>query len=229
VKRAKNRRKIKNYILNKKQLVIVIISTVYFFLSLIAVMTVIIAPIYSDIFQSNEAVAQIEAAKDFILLSEKLAIAISAIFTFTIVPLIWITHKFFGPLVNFTNIFQKVTSGDLTARIILRRGDLLKSEAVLANEMIQSLGMAISEVKKQNHHLVATLHGIVEGRCPRSDLDDEIIEAQNQARICETLLSKLQTAELPDQGQTPDESPEIPCPKFPSSKVLKDLTPGPME
>ena len=229
MKRAKNRRKIKNYILHKKQLVIVIIGTVYFFLSLIAVMTVIIAPIYSDIFQSNEAIAQIEAANDFILLSEKLAIALSAIFTFTIVPLIWITHKFFGPLVNFTNIFQKVTSGDLTARIILRRGDLLKSEAVLANEMIQSLGMAISEVKKQNHHLVATLHGIVEGRCPRSDLDDEIIEAQNQARICETLLSKLQTAELPDQGQTPDESPEIPRPKFPSSKVLKDLTPGPME
>jgi methyl-accepting chemotaxis protein len=223
VKRAKNRRKIKNYILNKKQLVIVIISTVYFFLSLIAVMTVIIAPIYSDIFQSNEAVAQIEAANDFILLSEKLAIALSAIFTFTIVPLIWITHKFFGPLVNFTNIFQKVTSGDLTARIILRRGDLLKSEAVLANEMIQSLGMAISEVKKQNHHLVATLHGIVERRCPRSDLDDEIIEAQNQAQICETLLSKLQTAELSDQGQTPDEFPEIPCPKFPSSKVLKGL------
>ena len=223
MKRAKNRRKIKNYILNKKQLVIVIIGTVYFFLSLIAVMTVIIAPIYSDIFQSNEAVAQIEAANDYILLSEKLAIALSAIFIFTIVPLIWITHKFFGPLVNFTNIFQKVTSGDLTARIILRRGDLLKSEAVLANEMIQSLGMAISEVKKQNHHLVATLHGIVEGRCPRSDLDDEIIEAQNQARICETLLSKLQTAELSDQGQTPDESPEIPCRKFPSSKVLKGL------
>jgi methyl-accepting chemotaxis protein len=229
VKRAGNRRKLKNFILNKKQLAVVIISTVYLFLSLVAILTVIIAPVYSDIFQSNESIAQREAAKVFILLSEKLAIALSAIFILTIAPLIWITHRFFGPLINFKNIFQRVAGGDLTARIFLRRGDLLKSEATLANEMIQSLAMVISEVKKQNHHLVATLHGIVEGRCPRSDLDDEIIEAQNQAQACETLLSKLRTAELSDQGQTPDESPEIPRPKSPSSKDLKDLAPGPLE
>ncbi len=201
----------------------VIISTVYFFLSLAAILTVIIAPVYSDIFQSTEALAQREAAKGFILLSEKLAIAIAAIFIFTIVPLIWATHRFFGPMANFANIFKRVTGGDLTARISLRRGDLLKSEAGLANEMIHSLAMAVSEVKKQNQHLVATLNGIVAGRCPRNDMDDEILEAQNQAQTCETLLSRLQTAEMSDIVQTPGKSPEKSCPKSYSPKDLNNL------
>ena len=223
MKHAKNRRKLKNLILNKKQLIVIIISTVYFFLSLAAILTVIIAPVYSDIFKSNEALAQREAAKGFILLSEKLAIAIAAIFIFTIVPLIWATHRIFGPITNFANIFKRVAGGDLTARIYLRRGDLLKLEAGLANEMIQSLAMAVSEVKQQNQHLVATLNGIVEGRCPRNDMDDEILEARNQARDCETLLARLQTVEMSDQVQTPGKSPKKFCPKSYSSKDLKNL------
>lgn len=226
MKRERNRRKLKNFIVNKKQLILVVIGTVYFFLSLIAILTVIIAPVYSDIFQSNEVFAQREAAKVFILLSEKLAIALSAIFIFTITSLIWVTHRLFGPLINFSNIFKRVAGGDLTAQVFLRRGDLLKSEARLANEMIQSLSMAISDVKKQNYLLVAALTGIVEGRCPRSGIDDEILEAQNQALACETLLSKFITAELSGKGQLTDDSPEISCAKSCVSKDLKGLDPG---
>ncbi len=221
MKRERNRRKLKNLIVNKKQLILVIISTVYFFLSVIVTLTVIIAPVYSDIFQSNDVTVQREAAKVFILLSEKLAIALSAIFILTITPLIWVTHRIFGPLINFSNIFKRVAGGDLTAQIFLRRGDLLKSEACLANAMIQSLGMTISEVKQQNHLLVTTLNGIVEDRCPGSGKDDEILEAQNQAQACEALLSNLITAELSGNGQIPDKSPEISRPK---SSLSKDPT-----
>jgi methyl-accepting chemotaxis protein len=229
VKREGNRRKLKNLIVNKKQLILVVISTIYFFLSVIVTLTAIIAPVYSDIFQSNDAVAQREAAKLFILLSEKLGIALSAIFLITITSLVWGTHRFFGPLINFLKIFKRVAGGDLTARVILRRGDLLKSEACTANEMIQSLAMTISDVKQQNDLLVTALNGIVEGRCPKSGTDDEILEAHNQARTCEALLAKLVTTEMSGNGQIPGESPEISCPKSFSSKDLKDLDPGVME
>ena len=229
MKREGNRRKLRNLIVNKKQLILVVISTIYFFLTVIVTLTVMIAPVYSDIFQSNDAIAQREAAKIFILLSEKLGIALSAIFVFTIIPLIWGTHRFFGPLINFLNIFKRVTGGDLTARIFLRRGDLLKSEARLANEMVQSLAMTIADVKQQNQLLVATLGGIVEGRRPKGATDAEILEAHNQARSCEALLSKLITAEMSGNGHIPEESPEISCPKSCSAKDLKDLGPGAME
>ena len=212
---------------SKKQLIVVIISTVYFFLSVVGTLSVIIAPVYSDIFQSSDAIAQREAAKVFILLSEKLGIALSAIFFLGIIPLIWGTHKFFGPLINFSNIFKRVAGGDLTARIFLRRGDFLKPEARLANEMIQSLAMTISDVKQQNHLLATTLNGIVEGRRPGSGADDEILEARNQARTCEALLSKLITTEMSDDdNKVPEESPQVSCPKSYSSKGLKDLDPG---
>ena len=172
----------------------VVLSAVYFFLSLIAVLTFITAPLYSDIFQSNEISVQRESAKIFILLSEKLAVALAAIFVITIVPLIWATHRFFGPLVNFANIFKRVALGDLTAQVYLRRGDLLNSEARLVNEMIQSLLQTISEVKKQNHQLVMALTKVVDGRSTRNGPDDDdLLEARNQALACEKLFEKFNT------------------------------------
>ena len=225
MKVERNRRKVRNFIVNKKQLIIVIISTVYFFLSVIGTLAAIIAPVYSDIFQSNDAIAQKEAATVFILLSEKLGVALSAVFFLAIIPLIWGTHKFFGPLINFSNIFKRMAGGDLTARVFLRHGDILKSEARLANEMIQSLAMTISDVKHQNHLLVKTLNGIVESRRPGSGTDDEILEACNQARNCEALLSKFITTEKSDADSIPDESPEVTYRPH-SSKEFKDLGPG---
>lgn len=201
VTRRENRRKLRNFIVNKKQLAIVVISTIYFYLSLIAILTIIIAPAYNDIFQSSEISVQRESAKIFILLSEKLTIALSAIFIFTIIPLIWVTHRFFGPLINFSNIFRRVSLGDLTARVYLRRGDLLKSEARLVNEMIQSLLQTISEVKKQNHLLVTALNGLVDGRPARNRTDDDLLETQKQAQACEKLLAKFKTDESPDHTQ----------------------------
>jgi methyl-accepting chemotaxis protein len=213
VKNPQNRRKLKNFILNKKQLAIVLISTVYFFVALSVILTVIIAPVYNDIFQSSDASIQREAAKEFILLSGKLAIALAVIFIITVVPLIGLTHRIFGPMLNFSTIFQRVADGDLTARIYLRRTDLLKSEAGLANEMIQSLARAISDVKKQHHHLVTTLNGIAEERGTRNDLDDAILEASQQAQACEKLLSRFQTAEMSDPDPAPADSPAAPGPK----------------
>jgi len=225
VRRTKNRRKLKNFIVNKKQLAIVVIGTVYFFLSLTAVLTLIVAPLYSDIFQSSEISIQRESAKVFILLSEKMAIAVSAIFLITIIPLIWGTHRFFGPLINFSNIFRRVTGGDLTAHVYLRRGDLLKSEARQVNEMIQFLWLKMSELKTQNHLLVTALNGLSDERRTRSGIDNDIREAQAQALACETLLEKFKTDKSSDSGQLFDHSPEVFGPKSCLSKGMKSFDP----
>ena len=193
--RKKNRRKLRNFIVNKKQLAIIVIGTVYFFLALIAVLTLITAPVYNDIFQSSDISVQRESAKIFILLSEKLTIALSAAFIFTIIPLIWLTHRLFGPLINFTNIFKRVSEGDLTAQVYLRRGDLLKSEAGYVNEMIQSLLQKVSDIKDQNQQLVRTLNGMADDGCPRNGPDKDLREARSQALACEKLLTKFSTDE----------------------------------
>ena len=200
--RRKNRRKLRNFIVNKKQLLVVVCGTVYIFLSLAVVLAVIIAPVYSDIFKSSEVSLQRESAKDFILLSEKMVIALSAIFVFAMAPLIWLTHRFFGPLINFANIFKRVSLGDLTARVYLRRGDLLKGEALLVNDMIQSLRQTISEVRKQNQQLVKALDRVAERQRVGQGADEDLLETQKQAMACEKLLAKFTIDESPDKMQS---------------------------
>jgi methyl-accepting chemotaxis protein len=201
VTRRKNRRKLRNFIVNKKQLLVAVGGTVYIFLSLAVVLAVIIGPVYSDIFKSSEVSLQRESAKDFILLSDKLVIALSAIFVFSMVPLIWLTHRLFGPLINFANIFKRVSLGDLTAQVYLRRGDLLKGEARLVNDMIQSLRQTISEVRKQNQQLVKALGRVAERQRVGQGPDDDLLETQKQALACEELLAKFTIDEFRDNMQ----------------------------
>ncbi len=196
--RKKNRRKLRNLIVNKKQLTIVIIGSVYLFLSIILIFTVTISPIYRDIFQSNEISDQRDSAKVFIILSEKLVMALFAVFILTFIPLIWVTHRIFGPLINFSNIFKKVSEGDLTPRIYLRRGDLLKSEALLANEMIQSISKSIYDIKKQNNLLIMELEDLADGKRYQGKLNDDLVGIRNQALVCQNLLSNFKTADPPD-------------------------------
>ena len=155
VNRKQNRRKLRNLIVNKKQLVTVVIGSIYLFLVSLVIVIVIISPLYHHIFQVSDLAAQRDSARVFIILSEKLVAAVSMIFILTCLPLIGVTHRIFGPLINFANIFRKISKGDLTVRVYLRRGDLLKSEARQANEMIDSISSGVAEVKAQNNLLVA--------------------------------------------------------------------------
>ena len=194
--RNQNRRKLRNLIVNKKQLMIVIIGSVYLFLSIVLIFMVTVSPVYRDIFQSNEISDQRDSAKVFIVLSEKLVIALFATFILTFIPLIWTTHRIFGPLVNFSNVFKKISGGDLTPRIYLRRGDLLKSEANLANEMIESISKTIDGIKKQNDLLVMALTDMANGDQNKANLNnDELIEIRNHAHVCQKLLSNVKTAD----------------------------------
>ena len=210
MKRNQNRRQLRNFILNKKQLGVVIVSSVYFFLAITAILMAIISPIYGDIFQSDEVSVQRESAKVFIILSEKLVIALSTVFIFTIIPLIWVSHRFFGPLINFSNIFNRVAQGDLSARVYLRRGDLLTSEAHLVNNMINSLSNSISDIEKQHNLLVTALIDVVENSRAQGGLIDDLIKVHSQALVCQNLLSKFKTAEVADKkNKFPDSSVSI--------------------
>ena len=198
MKPTANRRKAKNFIVNKKQLAIVIITTIYVFVILTAVMTLTIAPVYMEIFQSSDIYVQKQAAKSFILVSEKLGIALAAVFILLIIPLIVYTHRIFGPFVNFSNIFKRVSDGDLTARVNLRHNDLLKAEAANANVMFDTLAAVITELKEKNHQLVTALDNILEGQTHQQDMNGGIREACDHAHACETVLSGLQTGMMPD-------------------------------
>ena len=163
---------------------------------------VTISPVYRDIFQSNDISDQRDSAKAFIILSEKLVMALFAFFVLTFIPLLWVTHRIFGPLINFSNIFRRVSSGDLTARIFLRRGDLLKSEAGLANEMIQSISDRINEIKRENNLLVAAFNESACGNDKYGSFNKpEFAKIHKQALACQELLANFKIDEPSSQSE----------------------------
>lgn len=160
---------------------------------------VTISPIYRDIFESSAISDQRDSAKIFIILSEKLVTALFAAFILAFLPLVWVTHRIFGPLINFANIFRKVTAGDLTARVYLRRGDLLKSDALLANEMIQSLSDKICDITSRQEFLARALETLADGDRNQGGLNhDDLVDIRNQALACQKLLAEFKTAEPPN-------------------------------
>ena len=200
MERKINQRKLRNLIVNKKQLMIVIIGTVYLFLSITLIFMVIVAPLYLDIFQSTDTIYQRDSAKVFIALSDKLVLALFAAFLFVFLPLVSATHRIFGPLINFSNVFKKISGGDLNARVHLRRGDLLKAEAALANEMIESLANSVDEIKKQNDSLIRTINEVIHGNERNgSSSSCELDKIHDQALLCRKLLSSFKTAD-PNQS-----------------------------
>jgi methyl-accepting chemotaxis protein len=58
------------------------------------------------------------------------------------------SHRVAGPLYRFRRIFQDLKEGDVPKAAQLRRRDLLQSEMVSINEMLDGLRIRISEIQK---------------------------------------------------------------------------------
>ena len=103
------RRKFRSFFINKNiQLKIAITNLIYMILVITIVILAVLAPYYFDIFQESELCRQYLSAKLFIVLLERLVIAVVGLSVVAFIHQIVITHKFCGPLVNFGNSFEKV-------------------------------------------------------------------------------------------------------------------------
>jgi methyl-accepting chemotaxis protein len=131
----------------------------------------------------------------YALASEVFTFSLAAVFILAVINQIWVTHKFCGPLVNFTNSFQKIAQGDLTRKVVLRSKDFLKEEADQFNTMMDNLSHHIEELKNDNQLLLATLKDVVNdnGQSLTIEKAREIIrenEAQFNAHISRLQLTK---------------------------------------
>jgi methyl-accepting chemotaxis protein len=93
----------------------------------------------------------------YTLSSEVLTFSLAAIFILAIISQVLLTHKICGPLVNFSNSFQRMSQGDLTRPIKLRSGDLLSEESKQFNTMLSNLSGHIGDLRQDNRILFAIL------------------------------------------------------------------------
>ena len=177
------------------QLKIAITNLMYMLLLLIVVVLTILSPLYLDIFQSAELCNQYFSAKLFVVLLERLAYSLVILSILAFIHQIVITHKICGPLVNFMNTFKKISEGNLTRKIVLRRHDFLQNEASRANEMIDVLSSFVSKIKNENRLLRMTLEEAMKGGVQPEKLDEILQKAIEHADCCTEHLSKFKITE----------------------------------
>jgi methyl-accepting chemotaxis protein len=167
------------------------------------VILTVLAPFYLDIFQPTELCRQYLSAKMFIVLLERLVIALGGLLIVAFIHQIVMSHKFCGPLVNFVNSFKKISKGDLTRKIYLRRYDFLKDEAQQLNGMIEGLSKAIYEIKKENTLLMSTIEGATDKQPNPQEFSDILRETKKHADSCQHLLSNFNLLEELNTEENP--------------------------
>ena len=202
MKREKNQRhqrQLKNYlVVNKFHLKLLIVNLVYVLLIFAVIIGEVLIPFYHDMFKIGDLYAQHYSAKFFIVLLNRLSIALLVILLFILLYQVLINHKFCGPLVNFSNTFRKISQGDLTRKVFLRRNDFLKNEAAQVNGMIDSLSERIRTLKKDHDSLLSALEGMSKVEMVPDEYQDALRTLKKQADICNKHLSEFKIDAIKD-------------------------------
>ena len=187
-----HQRKWRNFLIRKDiQLRLAIYNLLFLLFAIGIVMATALIPLYTNFQNPENLWSQHFSAKFFIVIIDRLAIAFAGIFALAFIFQLVITHRFAGPLINFGKTFQKITEGDLTRKISLRRKDFLHKEASQVNEMAEALTMLISTVKEDLNLLLLILDDATSGKIEADQLEAKLLEAAKQAARCKENLSTL--------------------------------------
>ena len=200
MKRTANRRHLKNYLVaNKIHFKMMLANLILMLLVFAVILGAVLFPFYHEIFKINDMYAQHYSAKFFIVLLDRISLALVAVLLISLIYQMIINHKFCGPLVNFSNTFKKISQGDLTRKIFLRRYDFLKNEAAQANDMIDFLSDHIRTIKKNHGRLLSTLKEVSGSEMERAEYQNALETLRKQADICQNHLSVFKIEDRSDQ------------------------------
>lgn len=190
MKRTRNRRQLKNYLIaNKIHFKMMIANLILMLLVFVVILGEVLFPFYQEIFTIHDIYAQHYSAKFFVVLLDRISLALVVVLLISLIYQMIINHKFCGPLVNFSNTFKKISQGDLSRKIYLRRYDFLKNEAAQVNDMIDSLSDHIMTLKKDHDQLLSTLKKESGSEMERAEYQNCLETIRKQVDICHNHLS----------------------------------------
>jgi len=164
-----------------------------------------VAPLLQTMLHSNDIDEQCHAGLTFLDFYQRLlplAAILLVAFTF---HLIVVTHRIFGPLVNFRAAFGRIAQGDLAERVVVGKRDYLHRECDAINDMLDALSCRLAQVKDDQAKLVATLKTLEVG--PGNTQAATLLEsARSEAHAITERLAEFRLA------PTPASLPGIPAP-----------------
>ena len=165
----------------------------------IVILGEVLVPFYHEMFKIDDIYAQHYSAKFFIVLLDRISLALFAVLLISLIYQMIINHKFCGPLVNFSHTFKKVAQGDLTRKVYLRRYDFHKNEAAQVNDMIDFLSDHIKTLKRDHEQLLSTINGVSGSQIKLSENQNVLEALKKQADICHQHLSVFKIDGIDDQ------------------------------
>jgi methyl-accepting chemotaxis protein len=199
MKPKKNVRKIQNYLIAKDiQFRIVITNFLYLCLISLVLVLVVLSPYFYDIFDKDELWVQYLSASMFLVLLDRLVIALALIFVISFIHLIVLTHRFCGPMINIKKTIQEVARGNLTRKVFLRKNDFLKEEAAILNHMIDQLSGRFEDIRADNAVLLARIEEKLDGDNDGVEIIPILNEVKANAVHTRDILDKVKIN--PDKG-----------------------------
>lgn len=194
MKAKKKARKLKNYFIARDiQLKIVITNFLYLCLITLVLVLAVLSPYFYDIFNDDELWVQYLSAKTFLVLLDRLVIALPLIFLISFFHFVVLTHRFCGPMINIKNTLQEVARGNFTRKVFLRRNDFLKEEAATLNHMIDQLSGYFEDIREDNASLFTMLEEKGDAGIERQDNDHILKQIKENARHTRNILDKVKT------------------------------------
>lgn len=168
------KRDFRNYLINRSlQLRMIIINLIYLLIAVIVTVVIVLYPLLRDVLFSGNLDMQHQASQTFLTLIKWLIPIIIILCLFFIVHMIWMTHHFCGPLINFTHTFDRLSRGDLSHKVYTRKGDYLKNESERINLMIDGISGIIIRYFSHHRELMDTLQ----------KLNEQVREADSKEKI----------------------------------------------
>jgi signal transduction histidine kinase len=182
----KNRRKLKNYLINPGfQLRLALVHTLFVVVVVVVLVAILLSPLYYKIQTTSELWSQYVLAQFMLNLMDRVAVVVLLIIIISAIYQIIFSHRLCGPFVNMNHTFDRLSKGDLTRKVFLRRKDFLKKEAESINGVVDALNKRICMLKKVQTDLSSTVLQLPEG--PLEDHLRAIIR-QNQALLDEWIV-----------------------------------------
>ncbi len=102
------------------------------------------------------------AAQQFLFLAETLWPALLGLILGSIAFTFYLTNRLAGPLYRLDRVVQAVAAGDLSQRILLRKGDELQDLAEQINASVDLFESTLVEIRERSGHLETVLRDIRE-------------------------------------------------------------------
>ena len=131
---------------------------------------------------------------------------------------IFVSHRIAGPIFNFRRIFERISAGDLTTPVHIRKTDYLQNEARVLGRMVEGLRCRIEGIGEAGEeirmHLLKLQEAVASGSTDRLERLVRDLRGETERLVARIECFQTGTAQKPSAPDGLDRVPPIVSPAW---------------